>query len=152
MLSDAIFQCCGLPATVHTRIHCGLFVVSRDSAVEKGGGRKFSNPQIRMEVKLRNDMFSIRPASTICVLFLGHSPVIQDNLFVHRVGLGTESWSPTQKTHPPPIQTGEQTEEPKTGRACVLPCERGPEVFSHDINTISHGEGAKPNHALRHQY
>ena len=62
---------------VHTRIHCGLFVGSRDSAVEKGGGRK---KQFRMEVKLRNDMFSIRPASTICVLVLGHSPVIQDSV------------------------------------------------------------------------
>ena len=62
---------------VHTRIHCGLFVVSRDSAVEKGGGIKF---QIRMEVKLRNDMFSIRPASTICVLVLWRFPVIQDSV------------------------------------------------------------------------
>jgi len=31
------------PCMVHTRIHCGLFVVSRDSAVEKGGGIKISN-------------------------------------------------------------------------------------------------------------
>jgi len=36
--------------------------------------------QFRMEVKLRNDMFSIRPASTICVLALWHSPVIQDSV------------------------------------------------------------------------
>ena len=36
--------------------------------------------QIRMEVKLRNDMFSIRPAPTICVLVLWHSPVIQDSV------------------------------------------------------------------------
>ena len=36
--------------------------------------------QFRMEVKLRNDMFSIRPASTICVLVLWHSPVIQDSV------------------------------------------------------------------------
>ena len=36
--------------------------------------------QFRMEVKLRSDMFSIRPASTICVLALWHSPVIQDSV------------------------------------------------------------------------
>ena len=47
VLSDAIFQCCGvlvgLPAAmVHTRIHCGLFVGSVESAVEKGGDRNIS--------------------------------------------------------------------------------------------------------------
>ncbi len=45
--------------------------------LKRVGAEKF---QIRMEVKLRNDMFSIRPASTICVLVLGQSPVIQDSV------------------------------------------------------------------------
>ena len=36
--------------------------------------------QFRMEVKLRNVMFSIRPASTIGVWEFWHSPVIQDSV------------------------------------------------------------------------
>ena len=36
--------------------------------------------QFRMEVKLRNVMFSIRPASTIGVREFWHSPVIQDSV------------------------------------------------------------------------
>ena len=47
VLSDAIFQRCGvlvgLPAAmVHTRIHCGLYVGSLESAVEEDGGRNIS--------------------------------------------------------------------------------------------------------------
>ena len=45
--------------------------------LKRVGAERF---QIRMEVKLRNDMFSIRPAPTICVLVLWHSPVIQDSV------------------------------------------------------------------------
>ena len=45
--------------------------------LKRVGADKF---QIRMEVKLRNHMFSIRPASTICVLVLGRAPVIQDSV------------------------------------------------------------------------
>ena len=47
VLSDVIFQCCGvlvgLPAAmVHTRIHRGLYAGSVESAVEKGVDRKIA--------------------------------------------------------------------------------------------------------------